>query len=76
MVGIEPPGLDRLSEGPGRDLVLALHGLYRGSGKPSTRRIAEDVKNGDYRDTVSHETVAAMLHGDRGLPRWRSWKRS
>jgi hypothetical protein len=70
MVGIEPPGLDRLPEGPGRDLVLALHALYRGSGKPSTRRIAEDVHDGDYRDTVSHETVAAMLHGDRGLPRW------
>lgn len=70
MVGIEPAGLDRLPEGPGRDLVLALHGLYRGSGKPSTRRIAEEVKNGDYRDTVSHETVAVMLHGDRGLPRW------
>ena len=70
MVGIEPPGLDRVPEGPGRDLVLALHGLYRGSGKPSTRRIAEDVLNGDYRDTVSHETVAAMLRGDRGLPRW------
>ncbi len=70
MVGIEPPGVDRLPEGPGRDLVLALHALYRGSGKPSTRRIAEDVQNGDYRDTVSHETVAAMLRGDRGLPRW------
>jgi hypothetical protein len=70
MVGIEPPGLDRLPEGPGRDLVLALHGLYRGSGKPSTRRIAKDVQLGNYRDTVSHETVAAMLRGDRGLPRW------
>jgi hypothetical protein len=70
MVGIEPPGLDRLPEGPGRDLVLALHALYRGSGKPSTRRITRDVQNGDYRDTVSHETVAAMLHRDRSLPRW------
>jgi hypothetical protein len=70
MVGIEPPGLDRLPEGPGRDLVLALHGLYRGSGRPSTRRIARDIQLGDYRDTVSHETVAAMLRGDRGLPRW------
>ncbi len=70
MVGIEPPGLDSLPEGPGRDLVLALHSLYRGAGKPSTRQIAKDVNNGDYRDTVSHETVAAMLHGDRGLPRW------
>jgi len=70
MVGIEPAGLDRLPEGPGRDLVLALHALYRGAGKPSTRRIAEYVQNGEYRDTVSHETVAAMLHGDRGLPRW------
>lgn len=70
MVGIEPPGLDRLPEGPVRDLVLALHALYRGSGKPSTRRIASRVQNGDYRDTVSHETIAAMLHGDRGVPRW------
>jgi hypothetical protein len=70
MVGIEPAGLESLPEGPGRDLVLALHALYRGAGNPSTRRIAKGVQNGDYRDTVSHETVAAMLHGDRGLPRW------
>jgi len=70
MVGIEPPGPDRLPEGPSRDLVFALHALYRGSGKPSVRQIARAIRDGDYRDTVSHETVAAMLHGDRGLPRW------
>jgi hypothetical protein len=70
MAGIALPGLDRLPAGPHRDLTVALHRLYRGAGKPGTRQIAQAVMEGDYRDTVSHETVAAMLRGDEGLPRW------
>src|SRR6266536_2506615 len=63
------PGLDRLPAGPHRDLVEALHQLYRGAGMPGLRPIVRAVMDGDYRDTVSHEKVAAMLRGE-GLPRW------
>jgi Orotidine 5'-phosphate decarboxylase / HUMPS family len=70
MVGIEPPGKDRLPEGPRRDLVLALHDVYRGAGRPGLRRIANEIsRNHDYRDTVSYETAGAILHGE-GVPRW------
>lgn len=70
MSGITLPGLDRLPAGPHRELVEALHELYRGAGKPSVRRIASAATEGPFRDTVSHETVSAMLHGKGGLPRW------
>lgn len=70
MSGISLPGLDRLPPGPHRELVEALHELYRGAGKPSVRRIASAATEGPFRDTVSHETVSAMLHGKGGLPRW------
>jgi hypothetical protein len=63
------PGLDRLPAGPHRDLVEALHQLYRGAGMPGLRPIVRAVMDGDYRDTVSHEKVAVMLRGE-GLPRW------
>lgn len=70
MVGIEPPGEDRLPAGPRRDLVLVLHDLYRGAGRPGLRRIANEIsRNHDYPDTVSHETVSAILRGEGG-PRW------
>lgn len=64
------PGSDRLPAGPLRDLVAALHELYREAGKPGVRVISSEIrKRQDLRDTVSHETVSAMLRGD-GLPRW------
>jgi hypothetical protein len=70
MLRIELPGEDRLPSGPARELVVALHDLYRGAGRPGLRRIAKAVRdNGDYSDTVSHETVSDMLNG-KGVPRW------
>lgn len=66
---ISLPGPDRVPSGPRRDLVVALHELYRGAGMPGLRSIAKEVMQGDFRDTVSHEKVAAMLRGD-GVPRW------
>lgn len=70
MVGIDPPGEDRLPAGPRRDLVLALHALYRGAGRPALRRIAYEINRAqNYPDTVSHETVSTILRGD-GLSRW------
>jgi hypothetical protein len=67
--GISMPGPDRLPAGSHRDLVEALHLLYRGAGMPGLRRIAKAVMEGDFRDTVSHEKVGEILRGD-GLPSW------
>jgi len=70
MVGIELPTESRLPPGPRRELVLALHELYRGAGRPGLRRIAAEISRADdYPDTVSHETPAAILRGEV-LPRW------
>lgn len=63
------PGTDDLLPGPLRELVEALHGLYQGAGMPGLRQISKAVNDGEFRDTVSHEKVAAMLHG-KGVPRW------
>jgi hypothetical protein len=69
MVGIELPGEERLPAGPKRDLVVALHELYRGAGKPGLRAIAKAIAKGDYRDMASHEAVSDMLNG-KTVPRW------
>ena len=52
----------RLARGPARS-------VRRGLGKPSLRRIATGVRDGNYPDTISHEKVNALLRGE-GLPRW------
>ncbi|HEU5108375.1 MAG TPA: hypothetical protein VFT95_07435, partial [Micromonosporaceae bacterium] len=64
------PPLDQLPAGPFRDLVAALHDLHRAAGKPGVRRISAAIRDrDDLRDTVSHETISAMLRG-QVLPRW------
>ena len=67
--GILLPGEEHLPPGPHRALLEALHTLYEGAGKPGLRRIAAGVTHGEYRDTISHEKVGALLRGD-GLPGW------
>jgi len=69
VVGIELPREERLPPGPLRDLVVALHELYRGAGRPGLRRIAKAIVGGDFPDTVSHESVSDMLNG-KAVPRW------
>lgn len=70
MVGVKLPGEDQLPVGPQRALVLALHDLYQGAGRPSLRAISQEIaSNSQYRDMVSHEAVGAMLRG-KGVPRW------
>jgi hypothetical protein len=56
--------------GPHRDLVEAAHRLYRQAGMPSTRTLSalSRVRH-DLPDTVSHESVSAMLRGAI-LPSW------
>lgn len=69
MVGIELPAEDQLPAGPSRDLVVALHELYSGAGRPGLRSIATAIRRGDFRDTVSHEAISDMLKG-KGVPRF------
>ena len=73
MPGIALPGMDKVPPGPRRDLVEALHELYRQAGFPGTRTISKDSRDrGDVlhlRDTISHEGVSGILRGE-GLPRW------
>ncbi len=73
MTGVELPGLDRLPSGPRRELTEALHELYEAAGRPGLRKIADAVREGEYRDTVSHEKVSAMLKG-KDSPRWSKWE--
>ncbi|MGX1884437.1 hypothetical protein [Streptomyces sp. NPDC055287] len=63
------PDESALPPGPHRDLLLALHELYRHAGRPGGRRISEEARKSDaLSDVVSHETVNAILKG-RTLPR-------
>src|SRR6266508_1741740 len=65
------PWQDQQPGGPHRDLVQALHELYRAAGRPSMRSVSTEIrKRDDLPDTVSHETVSAMLKG-QVVP--RSW---
>ncbi|BCB90915.1 hypothetical protein Psuf_082280 [Phytohabitans suffuscus] len=53
-----------------RDLVAELQRLHRAAGRPSYRRISTEIRRRNHMpDTVSHETVSAILRGD-GLTRW------
>lgn len=67
---IPMPPESSLPAGTLRELVQALHGIYRDAGKPSARRISAAVrKRSDLPDTVSHEAVGMMLKGST-LVRW------
>jgi hypothetical protein len=69
-VAVAMPSPEDLPEGPLRRLVQAIHEIYAAAGRPGVRQISNAVKaRDDLRDTVSHETVSAMLRGE-GLPRW------
>jgi tetratricopeptide (TPR) repeat protein len=51
-------------------LVAELLLLYRAAGRPSYRRISVEIREHDTMpDTVSHETVSALLNGT-AVPRW------
>ncbi|WP_291417330.1 FxSxx-COOH system tetratricopeptide repeat protein [Actinophytocola sp.] len=53
-----------------RDLVHALHELYRDAGMPSMRSVSNAIRRrNDLPATVSHETVGQLLRGD-GVPGW------
>jgi tetratricopeptide (TPR) repeat protein len=52
------------------DLVAALMVLYVAAGQPSFRRISNEIRDrSDMPDSVSHETVSALLSGT-SIPKW------
>ncbi|MFF2544547.1 pentapeptide repeat-containing protein [Kitasatospora sp. NPDC058063] len=70
MAGIVVPTDEKLPPGPRRELVGALHGLYRGAGKPSLREISDGIRRrDDLPTTVSHDTASQLLHG-MTVPSW------
>jgi tetratricopeptide (TPR) repeat protein len=55
---------------PHEEFLAELDLLYRAAGRPSYRRISTEIrKNNHLPDTVSHETVSAILRGE-ALARW------
>jgi hypothetical protein len=69
-MAIAMPGPDELPPGPVRDLVGSLHDLYDYAGRPAARLISREIHHRPSLDTVSHETVSAMLRG-RAVPSWQ-----
>jgi len=68
--GVRLPGPDELPPGLSRELVEALHELYRAAGTPGLREIADTVTHDNrFRDTVSYQKVSEMLRG-AGVPKW------
>jgi hypothetical protein len=69
VTGVRIPGLDTLPEGPQRSLAVALYKLYERAGKPSTRRIAQQIREDDQLPgTLSHEAVSSALRGRTSSP--------
>lgn len=69
-MAISMPDENALPPGPRRDLVERFHKLYRGAGRPGTRRLANAIRrDGRLPSTVAHETLADLLHG-RSVPDW------
>ncbi|CAM5659286.1 hypothetical protein SAVIM40S_00922 [Streptomyces avidinii] len=64
------PPESEVPSGPHRNLLTALHDLYRLAGFPSTRAISAAITRSEFaRDSMSHQTVANILAGRR-VPRW------
>lgn len=69
-MAISMPGVDRVPEGPYRTFLVQLHLLYDSCGRPGARAISHRIRvRDDFRDTVSHETVASVLRGSF-MPGW------
>jgi hypothetical protein len=72
MGGVPLPDEGKLPPGPHRNLVVAVHSLYRAAGKPSLKDISTWISENEGKSgSLSHEGVRALLNGSR-TPRWRN----
>lgn len=71
---IDMPSEEAVPQGPRRDLLLALHQLYRDAGHPSLRRTSEAIRQDDgAHGAPTHEGVAGLLRGSfTQAPPWQN----
>jgi tetratricopeptide (TPR) repeat protein len=62
-VTIALPGRDKVPSGPRRDFAEALHDIYDLAGQPASRQISRAIFRSESLESVSHETVSALLRG-------------
>ena len=65
----DPISLSEEREGRVREFAAELRHLRRRAGEPSTRALAERIRNADSSTTVGHSTIADVFNGKR-LPTW------
>ncbi|KAB7833566.1 hypothetical protein [Streptomyces mobaraensis] len=67
---IPMPGLDRLPDGPHRELLVEVHRLHEEVGWPGLQKTSAAIKvRRDLPDTISHEAISKILHG-KTFPQW------
>ncbi|GAA0275928.1 hypothetical protein GCM10010302_11920 [Streptomyces polychromogenes] len=60
------PGQEAVPAGPHRDLLTALHRLYRLAGPPGLRKISEEIRDSDEFDaTLNRNLISSILQGKR-----------
>jgi hypothetical protein len=64
------PSEDELPEGAARDFAAFMFVCYRAAGRPTLAKISRTIRDGDYRTTVSPETIRRMLRADTITARW------
>ncbi|MFE2500219.1 hypothetical protein [Streptomyces scopuliridis] len=69
---IPMPSISDLPDGPHRQLLLAVHQLYRDAGKPGIHHTSKMIRaRNDLRDTISHEAISKILRGEVTPRRWQ-----
>ncbi|MFD3330163.1 hypothetical protein [Streptomyces sp. NPDC058701] len=66
------PDTRHVPEGPHRQLLLALHQLYRDAGRPGIKRTSDTIQGrNDLPGTLSHEGISKILHGTVVPQHWQ-----
>lgn len=66
------PSTSDVPHGPHRQLLLAVHRLYRDAGRPGIQRTSKAIRTrNDLRDTISHEAISKILRGKVTPRQWQ-----
>ncbi|MFG3207784.1 hypothetical protein [Streptomyces sp. NPDC048192] len=69
---IPMPSTSDVPPGPRRQLLLAVHQLYRDAGGPGIHRTSNAIRTrNDLRDTISHEAISKILRGKVTPRQWQ-----